>query len=101
MQGRGPAENSPRANTAATASGTTEARILKRNMTLLARQEPATSGLWLAERKQKSLPPGLCGGWYGSDSIFKQPRSSLRGAKRRSNPFFLSAVGWIASLRSQ
>src|SRR6478736_2628804 len=35
MQGRGP-KNSPRANTAATANGTTEARILKRNMTLLA-----------------------------------------------------------------
>ena len=26
---------------------------------------------------------------------------SLRGAKRRSNPFFLYAVRWIASLRSQ
>ncbi|WP_371360929.1 hypothetical protein [Afipia sp. GAS231] len=25
----------------------------------------------------------------------------MRGAKRRSNPFFLCAVGWIASLRSQ
>jgi hypothetical protein len=22
----------------------------------------------------------------------------LRGAERRSNPFFLSAIGWIASL---
>src|SRR4051812_23921278 len=33
MQGRGPVENSPRANTAATANGTTEARRLKRNMT--------------------------------------------------------------------
>jgi hypothetical protein len=29
------------------------------------------------------------------------PTSSLRGAKRRSNPFFLSVVRWIASLRSQ
>jgi len=27
--------------------------------------------------------------------------SSLRGAKRRSNPFFLCAATWIASLRSQ
>lgn len=36
MQGRGPGNNSPRANTAATASGTTEANIFKRNMTLLA-----------------------------------------------------------------
>jgi hypothetical protein len=26
---------------------------------------------------------------------------SLRGAKRRSNPFFLYAARWIASLRSQ
>src|SRR3954453_1938061 len=34
MQGRGPVENSPRANRAATASGTTEASKLKRNMTL-------------------------------------------------------------------
>jgi hypothetical protein len=27
--------------------------------------------------------------------------SSLRGAKRRSNPFFLREASWIASLRSQ
>jgi hypothetical protein len=27
--------------------------------------------------------------------------ASLRGAKRRSNPFFLFAVRWIASLRSR
>jgi hypothetical protein len=27
--------------------------------------------------------------------------SSLRGAKRRSNPLFLFVVLWIASLRSQ
>src|SRR6266516_7224615 len=33
MQARGPAKNSPRANRAAIASGTTEARIFKRNMT--------------------------------------------------------------------
>ena len=33
MQGRGPANNSPRANRATTASGTTEAEIFKRNMT--------------------------------------------------------------------
>src|SRR6266545_575847 len=60
MQGRGPVENSPRANRATTASGTTEARILKRNMTPLAsRNRPATGGLWLAEGKENSLPPGL------------------------------------------
>jgi hypothetical protein len=37
----------------------------------------------------------------GSDSPFKQleARSSLRA--KRSNPFFLSALRWIASLRSQ
>ena len=29
------------------------------------------------------------------------PPPSLRGAQRRSNPFFLSAARWIASLRSQ
>src|SRR6267142_1852958 len=33
MQGREPADNSPRANRATTASGMTEARIFKRNMT--------------------------------------------------------------------
>src|SRR4051812_2532258 len=42
MQGRGPVENSPRAKTAATANGTTEARRLKRNMTLPTRHRPAT-----------------------------------------------------------
>jgi len=30
-----------------------------------------------------------------------QKNSSLQGAKRRSNPFFLCAARWIASLRSQ
>src|SRR5438045_2118640 len=60
MQGRGPVENSPRANTAATANGTTEPRILKRNMTLPA-HKPAKAGLWLVECKENSLPPGLCG----------------------------------------
>ena len=33
MQGRAPGRKSPRANTAAITSGTTEARIFKRNMT--------------------------------------------------------------------
>jgi hypothetical protein len=33
------------------------------------------------------------------DGLKKQP--SLRGAQRRSNPCFLCAVRWIASLRSQ
>src|SRR5206468_8067336 len=33
MQARGPVKNSPRANRATIASGTTEARIFKRNMT--------------------------------------------------------------------
>src|SRR6185312_15753199 len=33
MQARGPVKNSPRANKATIASGTTEARIFKRNMT--------------------------------------------------------------------
>ena len=35
--------------------------------------------------------------WVGMDCL----SPSLRGAKRRSNPFFLCAVRWIASLRSQ
>ena len=34
MQGRGPAHNSPRANSAATANEIAEAKIFKRNMTL-------------------------------------------------------------------
>jgi hypothetical protein len=34
-------------------------------------------------------------------SAVAQHSPSLRGAKRRSNPFFLSAARWIASLRSQ
>jgi hypothetical protein len=33
MQGRGPGNNPPRANTATIINGTAEARILKRNMT--------------------------------------------------------------------
>src|SRR5882762_3415235 len=60
MQGRGPVENSPRANTAATANGTTEARRLKRNMTLPTQHKPATGGLWLVECKENSLLRGLC-----------------------------------------
>src|SRR5688572_3234917 len=52
MQGRGPVENSPRANTATKANGTTEARTLKRNMTLPTERKPATAGLWLAEGKE-------------------------------------------------
>jgi hypothetical protein len=32
---------------------------------------------------------------------FAQLSSSLRGAKRRSNPESLQQLGWIASLRSQ
>src|SRR5258707_7260964 len=56
MQGRGPVENSPRANMAATASGTTEASRLKRkNMTLPTQHKPATGGLWLAEGKRNWL----------------------------------------------
>ena len=52
MQGRGPVKNSPRANRAAIASGTTEARIFKRNMTRYPlSHKPATGGLWLAEGK--------------------------------------------------
>jgi hypothetical protein len=30
-----------------------------------------------------------------------KPTTSLQGAKRRSNPFFLFVARWIASLRSQ
>src|SRR6266403_1924727 len=33
--------------------------------------------------------------------LFGIRKPSLRGAKRRSNPFFLYAARWIASLRSQ
>ncbi len=38
----------------------------------------------------------------GFEVFLSRPRlPSLRGAKRRSNPFFLCAERWIASLRSQ
>jgi len=33
--------------------------------------------------------------------LFEIRKPSLRGAKRRSNPCFLCAARWIASLRSQ
>jgi hypothetical protein len=33
--------------------------------------------------------------------VFEIEATSLRGAKRRSNPFFLCAARWIASRRSQ
>src|SRR5580692_41663 len=48
MQGRGRADNPPRANTAITRNGTTEARILKRNMIRHSlNDQPATrEGLW-------------------------------------------------------
>src|SRR5438128_5689064 len=52
MQARGPVKNSPRANRAAIASGTTEARIFKRNMIRYPQGiSPRQGGLWLAEGK--------------------------------------------------
>ena len=58
-QGCGPGNNPPRANTAATINGTAEARILKRNMIRYSLDpSPIRRGLWLAECKQNSLPPG-------------------------------------------
>ena len=62
MQGRGPGNNSPRANTAATASGTTEARIFKRNMT------------------RYSLKPGPRGGAYGWRSVKKTSYRRVDGS---------------------
>ena len=51
--GPGPGNNSPRANRAAIASGTTEARIFKRNMTRYPlTTSPRQRGLWLAEGKE-------------------------------------------------
>ena len=35
------------------------------------------------------------------DAVRDDPPSSLRGAKRRSNPSFMLQQSWIASLRSQ
>src|SRR6516225_12477162 len=58
MQGFETDPISPRANTAAANRGTTEARILKRNMTLLAGPEWNCWALWFAERKGNSLPQG-------------------------------------------
>src|SRR3977135_4101897 len=37
----------------------------------------------------------------GSRAHIQDSASSLRGAQRRSNPLFLCAARWIASLRSQ
>ena len=53
-------KNSPRANTATTANGTTEARDLETQHDTPTRSTQArgTRGLWLAERKENSLPPG-------------------------------------------
>src|SRR3954454_9137234 len=45
MQGRTPAKSSPRANTATTAKGITEARILKRNMQHPPPARPCHAGL--------------------------------------------------------
>jgi hypothetical protein len=42
-------------------------------------------------------PQAARGAPHISTSLFKQPGPSLRGAKRRSNPFFLYAARWIAS----
>src|SRR5262245_56643058 len=54
MQGLASANSSPRARKAATARGTTEARIRKRNMGTLASHGPRNAqGLWLAEGKEE------------------------------------------------
>ncbi len=51
MQARGPVKNSPRANRAAIASGTAEARIFKRNMIRYPPTTGRNGGLWLADGK--------------------------------------------------
>jgi hypothetical protein len=64
----------------------------------------------LRVHRAPGIPHALC--FQGGDQLQTSDASrreiakvylhlpSLRGAKRRSNPFFLSAL-WIASLRSQ
>src|SRR5712664_1285407 len=61
-QGWVPGKNSTRARSAAAIRGTAETRIFKRNM-IRSRSKPgrpngeeAAKGLWLAERKENSLP---------------------------------------------
>src|SRR5436190_4231856 len=87
MQGRGLPANSPRANRAATASGTTDARRLKRNMALPA-HKPAKAGLWLAECKENSLPAGLWGRdvvptWFSKIGKLTTPPGGCRHPRRR------------------
>src|SRR5262245_31012031 len=117
MQALGPVKNSLRANRATIASGNTEARIFKRNMTryslaISPRQgaygwqtvkETSYQGVDAGCRLEPRHPCRESGGASEVGAAREQPSFDLSASLRakRSNPLFLCVARWIASLRSQ
>jgi hypothetical protein len=101
MQARGPVKNSPRANRAANASGTAEARIFKRNMVRypppMDRRQAAYGWQTVKENSYRGVDAGCLFNirtlWVILDSTVIASAAKQSISQRRDS--------WIASLRSQ
>src|SRR6185295_19386716 len=80
MQARGPVRNSPRANRAAIASGKTEARIFKRNMTRYPLTISPGQGAYGWQTVKETSYRGIDGGCF---LVARHPRGEASEAIRR------------------